>query len=158
MVLHAYKPMFSPARDLALALHDVARLLRTYSDQRARELGTTRAQWAVLARLQRCEGVKQNELAEALDLAPITLGRLIDKLTAAGLVERRDDPADRRAHRLYLTDRAEPALRELALLAEDVMGRALAGLDEKEIRALRDGLIAIKANLKNELNSGASVK
>jgi len=154
----AYDRKFTPARELAFALHDAARLLRTYSDQRARELGTTRAQWAVLSRLQRCEGVKQNELAEALDLAPITLGRLIDKLTAAGLVERRDDPADRRAHRLYLTDRAEPALRELALLAEDVMGRALAGLDEKEIRALRDGLIAIKANLKNELNSGASVK
>ena len=83
--------MLSPARELGFALSDVARLLRTYSDQRARELGTTRAQWAVLTRLQRCEGVKQNELAEALDLAPITLGRLIDKLTAAGLVERRDD-------------------------------------------------------------------
>jgi MarR family transcriptional regulator for hemolysin len=154
----AYDRKFTPARELAFALHDVARLLRTYSDQRARELGTTRAQWAVLARLQRCEGVKQNELAEALDLAPITLGRLIDKLTAAGLVQRRDDPADRRAHRLYLTDKAEPTLRELGLLAEDVMGRALAGLDEKEIGALRDGLIAIKANLKNQLNSGACVK
>ena len=96
----------SPARDLGFALHDVARLLRTYSNQRARELGTTRAQWAVLSRLQRCEGAKQNELAEALDLAPITLGRLIDKLTAAGLVERRDDATDRRANRLYLTDKA----------------------------------------------------
>ncbi len=158
MMSVAYDRKFSPARELAFALHDTARLLRTYSDQRARELGTTRAQWAVLARLQRCEGVKQNELAEALDLAPITLGRLIDKLTAAGLVQRRDDPADRRAHRLYLTDKAEPTLRELGLLAEDVMGRALAGLDEKEIRALRDGLIAIKANLKNQLNSGACVK
>ncbi len=63
-----------PGRELAFALHDVARLLRTYSDQRARELNTTRAQWAVLSRLQRCEGAKQNELAEALDIAPITLG------------------------------------------------------------------------------------
>ena len=59
-------------------------MLRTYSDQRARELNTTRAQWAVLVTLQRCEGVKQCELADALDLAPITLARLIDKLTAAG--------------------------------------------------------------------------
>src|SRR5271166_5669236 len=158
MLSLAQKLTISPGREFGFALHDVARLLRTYSDQRARELGTTRAQWAVLSRLQRCEGVKQNELAEALDLAPITLGRLIDKLTASGLVERRDDAADRRARRLHLTEKAAPALRELALLAEDVMGRALAGLDEKEIRALRDGLIAIKANLKNELNSGASVK
>ena len=100
------------ARELGFALHDAARLLRTYADQRARELGTTRAQWAVLSRLQRCEGVKQNELAEALDLAPITLGRLIDKLAAAGLVERRDDAADRRANRLYLTEKAAPTLVE----------------------------------------------
>ena len=129
--------------------------LRTYADQRARELNTTRAQWAVLARLQRCEGVKQNELAEALDIAPITLGRLIDKLAAAGLVERRDDPADRRAHRLYLTEKAAPALSDLGALAEDMMERALAGLDENAIRAILNGLVTIKANLKNELHPGA---
>jgi MarR family transcriptional regulator for hemolysin len=151
MVAHAYKQPLSPARELAFALKDVARLLRTYSDQRARELGMTSAQWSVLARLQRCEGVKQNELAEALDLAPITLGRLIDKLTAAGLVERRDDAADRRANRLYLTEEASPTLAKLATLAEDVMGRALAGVDETTIRVMQDGLMTIKANLKNEL-------
>jgi MarR family transcriptional regulator for hemolysin len=146
--------MFSKARELAFALNDAARMLRTYSDQRARELNTTRAQWAVLARLQRCQGVKQAELAEALDLAPITLGRLIDKLTSSGLVERRDDAADRRANRLHLTEKAEPALGELAVLAEDIMGRALAGLDDKAIQALLDGLSTIKANLKRELNPG----
>jgi MarR family transcriptional regulator, transcriptional regulator for hemolysin len=145
----------SSARELGFALHDVARLLRTYSDQRARELGTTRAQWAVLSRLQRCEGAKQNELAEALDLAPITLGRLIDKLTAAGLVERRDDATDRRANRLYLTEKAAPALKELGALAEDLMGRALAGVDETTVRVMHDGLKIIKANLKNELTAGA---
>jgi len=151
----AYNPTYTPAREVAFALNDAARLLRTYSDQRAREHNTTRAQWAVLSRLQRCEGVNQSELADALDLAPITLARLIDKLTAAGLVERRDDPADRRAHRLHLTEKAAPALKHLGALAEDVMGRALAGLDEKAIVALRDGLLSIKANLKKELNCGA---
>ena len=150
--------MISPARELGFALIDVARLLRTYSDHRARELGTTRAQWAVLSRLQRREGVKQNELAEALDLAPITLGRLVDKLTAAGLVERRDDAADRRAHRLYLTENAAPTLSALGALAEDVMGRTLAGLNEKSIRALHEGLTTIKANLKSELQPGAFAK
>ena len=79
----AYDRIFSRRREVAFALHDAARLLRTYSDHRARELNTTRAQWAVLVRLQRCEGAKQSELAEALDIAPITLARLIDKLAAA---------------------------------------------------------------------------
>ncbi|HME84114.1 MAG TPA: MarR family transcriptional regulator [Roseiarcus sp.] len=150
--------MLSRARELGFALNDVARLLRTYSDQRARELGTTRAQWAVLSRLQRCEGVNQSELAEALDLAPITLGRLVDKLTSAGLVERRDDATDRRAHRLYLTEKAAPKLKVLGALAEDVMGRALSGLDEDAIGALQGGLTKIKANLKNELHLGVCEK
>jgi MarR family transcriptional regulator for hemolysin len=158
MLSLAQKPILSPGRELGFVLHDVARLLRTYLDQRAREFGTTRAQWAVLSRLQRCEGAKQSELAEALDLAPITLGRLIDKLTAAGLVERRDDATDRRANRLYLTERAAPTLKELGALAEDVMGRALAGVDETTTRAMHDGLKIVKANLKHELIAGAESK
>ena len=112
----------------------------------------------MLSRLQRCEGVKQSELAEALDLAPITLGRLIDKLTLAGLVERRDDQTDRRANRLYLTEKAAPALKELGALAEDLMGRALAGVDETTVRAMHDGLKIIKANVKSELIAGAVAK
>ena len=155
MILLAQKRTISHAREVGFALHDAARLLRTYSDKRARELGTTRAQWAVLARLQRCEGVKQSELAQALDLAPITLARLIDKLAAAGLVERRDDAGDRRANRLYLTEKSAPTLARLGELAEDVMGRALAGLDERQIRAMHEGLKTVRANLRNELNSGA---
>jgi MarR family transcriptional regulator for hemolysin len=115
----------------------------------------TRAQWAVLVRLQRCEGVKQSELAEALDLAPITLARLIDKLSTAGLVERRDDDADRRANRLYLTDKATPTLKALGELGEAMMGEALAGLDADQIALLTTGLRRIKANLKTELNRGA---
>jgi len=155
MLSLAPKRPVSSSRELGFALHDVARLLRTYSNQRARELGTTRAQWAVLSRLQRCEGVKQSELAEALDLAPISLGRLIDKLALAGLVERRNDATDRRAHRLYLTDKAQPVLAELGALAEDLMGRALAGVEDSTIRAMHDGLKTIKANLKRELTAGA---
>jgi MarR family transcriptional regulator for hemolysin len=145
---------FSPPREFGFALHDVARMLRTYADQRAREFGTTRAQWSVLSRLQRCQGSSQIELAEQLDLAPITLARLIDKLTAAGLVERRDDAADRRIHRLYLTEKASPKLDKLGALGESIMQKALDGLDEGSVLALRQGLERIKANLKNELNSG----
>src|ERR1700678_1757018 len=119
----------SPAREFAFALHDVARLLRTYADQRVRALNMTRAQWAVLSRLQRFEGVNQSELAEMLDLQPISLARLVDKLCAIGLVERRDDAKDRRANRLFLTQKATPTLERLGDLGEEMMGKALAGLD-----------------------------
>jgi MarR family transcriptional regulator for hemolysin len=147
------KPMpFSPAREFGFALHDVARLLRTYSDQRARELNMTRAQWAVLARLQRFEGVNQSELAEMLDLAPITLARLVDKLCGLGLVERRDDATDRRANRLFLTQKATPTLARLGDLGEELMSRALAGLDGAAIDQMTGRMNQIKGNLKKELN------
>ena len=143
-----------PSREFAFALHDVARMLRTYSDQRAREVHMTRAQWAVLAKLRRREGLKQRELADMLDLAPITLARLLDKLTASGLVERREDASDRRANRLFLTPDAAPALKRLDILSEDVLGRALNGLDEATITNLRAGLEQIRSNLKHELSCG----
>lgn len=158
MMSLAYDRVYSRRREVAFALHDAARLLKTYSDHRARELDTTRARWAVLSRLQRCEGAKQSELAEALDIAPITLARLVDKLDAAGLVERRADPNDRRAYRLYLTEKAIPALSTLGVLAEDIMSRALAGLDDEAIETILTGLATIKANLKSELHSGACNK
>ena len=146
------KMPLSPAREFGFALHDVARLLRTYSDQRAREVNMTRAQWAVLVRLQRFEGVKQSELAEMLDLAPITLARLIDKLCGIGLVERRDDAKDRRANRLFLTDKATPTLERLGALGEEIMSLVLAGFDPQAIAEMTDKMNRIKANLKNELN------
>ena len=97
-------------REVAFNINDVARLLKTYADQRARDFGMTRAQWAVLARVERSEGLKQCELADTLDLQPITLTRLIDRLCDGGLIERRSDPDDRRAKRLYLTPAARPVL------------------------------------------------
>src|ERR1041385_2526707 len=103
-------PSELPSREVAFLLNDVGRLLRTYADQRARQFGMTRAQWAVLARLQRHEGLKQSELAEMLDLQPITLTRLLDRLCANGLIERRADPEDRRANRLFLTPAAGPLM------------------------------------------------
>jgi MarR family transcriptional regulator for hemolysin len=144
----------SPARELAFALHDAARMLRTYADQRARELSMTRAQWAVLKRLYRCEGANQSELAEMLEVTPITLARLIDKLDAAGFVQRRADPRDRRVHRLHLTEKAIPVLEKLDALGEEIMGQALDGLSEPTLNTMRDGLERIKANLKTSLHPG----
>src|SRR5882762_4062623 len=123
----------NPRREFAFLINDVARLLRTHADQRARQFGMTRAQWAVLARLDRAEGLKQTELAEMLDLQPITLTRLLDRLSDNGLIERRADPDDRRAKRLYLTPAARPLLEQLTDLGEDLMATALAGLDAGEI-------------------------
>src|SRR5204862_872770 len=117
----------NPRREFAFVLNDVARMLRTYADQRARRLGITRAQWAVLARLEHHEGLKQSELAEILDLQPITLTRLVDRLSASGLIERRADPNDRRAKRLYLKPAARPRVDPLAQLGPDLVAPALDG-------------------------------
>lgn len=140
-----------PGREFVFALHDVARLLRTLGDQRAREVNMTRAQWAVLKRLEMTQGAKQSELAELLDLQPITLARLIDKLCDLGLVERRDDPNDRRANRLYLTAKAAPVLVRLNALGERLIGQALDGLDASKIATLTKSMGRIKANIKRQL-------
>ncbi|MGO8801186.1 MAG: MarR family winged helix-turn-helix transcriptional regulator [Roseiarcus sp.] len=144
-------PPMSPGREFVFALHDVARLLRTLGDQRAREVNMTRAQWAVLKRLEMTQGAKQSELAELLDLQPITLARLIDKLCDLGLVERRDDPNDRRANRLYLTAKAAPVLVRLNALGERLIGQALDGLDASKIATLTKSMGRIKANIKRQL-------
>jgi MarR family transcriptional regulator, transcriptional regulator for hemolysin len=135
-------------RDLAFTINDVARLLRTYADQKAAQYGMSRAKWAVLARLDRFEGLKQTELADMLDLQPISLTRLLDSLCANGLIERRADPDDRRAKRLFLTPAARPLLERLGDLAEDLMGTALAGLDQRDSKALLAQLSTIKDNLR----------
>lgn len=135
-------------REVAFNINDVARLLRTYADQRARDLGMTRAQWAVLARIESSEGLKQIELAETLDLQPITLTRLIDRLCDSGLIERRSDPDDRRAKRLYLTPAARPVLDGLARLGKDMMTRVLVGLEPAAVEQLLAQLLTLKANLR----------
>jgi MarR family transcriptional regulator for hemolysin len=141
-----------PTRELAFDISDVARLLRTYSDQLARSHGMTRAQWAVLVRLDRCEGLKQAELAEQLDLQPITLTRLLDKLAKSGLIERRADPTDRRANRLYLTPAARPLLDALDRLGADMMAVVLDGLGGDALARLRADLAIMKTNLRRAVS------
>jgi MarR family transcriptional regulator for hemolysin len=123
-------------------------MLRTYADQRARQFGISRAQWVVLMRLDRSEGLKQSELAEILDLQPISLTRLLDRLAGNGLIERRPDPNDRRANRLYLTPAARPLLEQLVELGRDLMDDVLAGLDGKAHERLLGDLQLMKDNLR----------
>src|SRR5690349_10626496 len=110
-----------PNRELAFLINDVGRLIRTYADQEVRHYGMTRAQWAVLSRLERNQGLKQSELADMLDIQPITLTRLVDRLCDNGLIERRADPDDRRAKRLFLTPAAKPLVERLDALGQTLL-------------------------------------
>jgi MarR family transcriptional regulator for hemolysin len=142
-------------REIAFTIMDVARLLKTYADHRARQFGISRAQWAVLVRIERNEGLNQSELAELLDLQPISLTRLLDRLADNGLIERRPDPNDRRANRLYLTPAAKPLLERLTNLGADIMETVLGGLDEKSIERMLKQLVTVKDNLRRAINASA---
>ena len=148
----------SPSRQMAFLLSDLARLLKTYVDQQARQFGMTRAQWQVLSRLERSEGLKQAELAEMLDLQPITLTRLVDRLCANGLIERRADPDDRRAKRLFLTEEARPLMDRLAVFGEELMGEVLAGIDDNEVQLLLSKLGRAKENLREAIQKASEAK
>src|SRR5258705_5728441 len=143
-------------REVAFNINDVARLLKTYADQRARDFGMTRAQWAVLARVERSEGLKQCELADTLDLQPITLTRLIDRLCDGGLIERRSDPDDRRAKRLYLTPAARPVLDGLTRLGQDIMATVLVGIEPAAVEQLLALLLTLKTNLRGAISKLAN--
>lgn len=145
-------PQFPQSREIAVSVIDVARMLKTYADQRARQLGISRAQWTVLIRLDRCEGLKQSELADVLDLQPISLTRLLDRLAANGFIERRPDPNDRRANRLYLTPAARPLIEELSHLGEDMMTTVLEGIDDASREQLLRELGVMKDNLRAAIN------
>jgi MarR family transcriptional regulator, transcriptional regulator for hemolysin len=138
-------------REFAFTVNDVGRMLRTYANHKAGQFGITRAQWAVLARLDRFEGLKQSELAEMLDLQPITLTRLLDRLCDSGLIERRSDPNDRRAKRLFLTAAARPLLERLGDLGEEMMATALAGISRESVEQIVAQLAIMKENLREAI-------
>lgn len=143
-------------REFAFTLNDVARTLRTYADQKAAQFGITRAQWVVLVRLDRSEGLKQTELAEILELQPISLTRLLDKLCDSGLIERRPDPVDRRAKRLFLTPAARPLLEKLGALGDELMATALAGVDSEIVEHMIAKLVTVKENLREAIQQRAA--
>jgi len=107
-------------RELLSDIVTLARLIRTEVDKRARAHGMTRAQWAILIRLDMQPGLLQKELAEQLEVEPITIARLIDRLESRTMVERRPDPTDRRCWRLHLTDASRPLLGEIGIQLDDV--------------------------------------
>jgi DNA-binding MarR family transcriptional regulator len=137
--------------NFVFTLAEVQRLLRAYADKQAGRHGITRAQWAVLAKVERCEGMKQTELAELMEMQPITLTRLIDKLCDNGWLERRSDDSDRRVKRLYLRKAARPLLGKLAALRSEITATALAGISPVDTHRLLAQLDTIKENVRNAI-------
>ena len=134
-------------RSLGFLLGDAARLVRKRFDMRANALGLTRAQWRVLARLRRREGINQKELADILEIENITLTRHIDRLEAKGWVERPRDPSDRRAWNLYLNPEVQPVLNKMRKLSEITREEALKGMPAETREQLIDMLLLIKGNM-----------
>jgi MarR family transcriptional regulator for hemolysin len=141
------------APTLGFLLHDVARSLRRRFEQHARGSGLTRSQWQVLAYLAKNEGINQCGLADLLEIEPITLGRIADKLQTLGLIERHPDPSDRRVWLLHLTPAARPKLTQLRKLGDVTRAEALAGVSEADTERLLKTLQALKTNLADACDS-----
>jgi len=134
-------------KELAWEIGETSRMMRRFYDRRASALGVTTAQWRVIAHVGHYPGLKQVELAERLDVEPITACRIVDRLEEAGLVERQRDPDDRRAWRLVLTDKGLPIYGRLASLAEDMSKEAFAGFSIHEFEELRAKLARVRENV-----------
>lgn len=139
--------MSSPSPTVGFLAHDVARLMRKRFEQRASTLGFTRSQWQVLVHLAKNEGIHQSGLADILEVEPITLTRMIDRLEARGLVERRQHPTDRRIWQLFLTPDAHPGISLLKAIGETTRGEALVGVSEADQEHLAAILTLMRANL-----------
>jgi DNA-binding MarR family transcriptional regulator len=134
-------------RALGFLVSDIARLLRRTMDRKLQSLRLTQAQWRAIVHLSRNEGMTQVALADSLEIQPITLTRLIDRMESAGWVERRTHPLDRRAVQLYLTAQAQPILEQMHARASDTLSEALRGVSPRAQRQLVATLEQIKHNL-----------
>ena len=134
-------------RSFGFVLHETARLLSKRFDQRSKALGLSRAQCQVLAFLVYHEGINQAGLAELLELEPISLARLLDRMEQAGWVQRRPDPLDRRAWKLFITDKAKPLFAQMIAIGREVRAEALNGFTAEDADRLMDLLLRARRNL-----------
>lgn len=140
-------------KDPLFLLYDVARLMRTRADQRARRMGMTRAQWVLLAWLELEPGLSQNELAGLVEVEPITVARLVDRLEARGLVERRPDPRDRRIRRLHLHPSAAAVLEEIHRYRAELSASIVSAVGVGRLEQLKASLVDLKAALLEEAHA-----
>lgn len=131
----------------AYLMQDVTRQMRTVFDRRATRFALTRAQWRALKTIRRNEGLSQAELADFLDMQPIPVGRVIDRLEKTGYIERRADPGDRRRWRLHLTAKAHAVVDEMEVIAAGLRNDALQGI----VPADFDTLLRVLGQIKNNL-------
>ena len=132
-------------------LGELQRLVRAYADRQAARYGITRAHWAVLAKVERFEGMKQTELAEQMEMQPITLTRLIDRLCDSGWIERRSDDTDRRVNRLYLRKAGRVLLGKMNGLKTEITATALEGISPADAQRLLTQLETVKENVRNAI-------
>lgn len=137
----SYEPTFG------YLVSDVGRMLRAIFDRRAREIGLSLAQAKAIIHVSRSEGINQAALANLLEVQPISLARLVDRMEAAGWIERRPDPTDRRARCLHLSEKAHPILEQIQILSGEIRGEALSGLSEEEQDTLMRLLKRVHANM-----------
>ena len=123
---------------------ETAHALRKAFGRRAASVGVTGAQWKVLFKLTLKPGLRQTDLADMLDIEPITLTRILDRLQEAGLIERSSDPADRRAWRLHVTAKAKPLVAKLRAIADEMTADAFAGIDPRDIETTRQVLALVR--------------
>ena len=140
-------------RDLLTNIVILARLIRTEADRRARAHGMTRAQWTLMIRLESQPGLLQKELAEILEVEPITVARLVDRLEARGMVERRPDPTDRRCWRLHLTEAAQPLLGEIDVQLTDLADTLCQGVGEDTLATTTAALSRMRDRAQEQRNS-----
>jgi len=142
-------------RQLIAQLIESSRLLRNYIEHRAKSRGTTRAQWIVLFRLRQQEGLSQVDLADVMELQPISLVRLLDRLVDQGLLERRPHPTDRRANQLYLTDTGRRLVDDLDSLRDSIASETLRGVSVASLQTVLNVLLQVKDNVKNNADTAA---
>ncbi len=128
-------------------VNDITRMMRTHFDRRAVRFELTRAQWRALKRISYSEGMRQAELAEQLEMEPIAIGRVIDRLEKTGYVERRADPTDRRAWRLHLTPRAHAVVDDMEKISNEMFRDAQKGIAAADMKAVMATLGMMKQNL-----------
>lgn len=146
----------NPERSTGFLLRDNSRLMKTAFNDRVS--GLTQAQWGALAHLSRHQGLNQVGLADLLEVQPITVARLIDKLVALGVVERRPDPNDRRAQQLFLTPRAQPLLDQLWEAGDEILDEAYAGFSDQERSTFIDMLVRMRCNLARSAQGESSAR
>ncbi len=139
--------IFDPEKSIGFLIYEVSRLMRRDFDERVQPLGLTQVQWRAIAHISCLEGCRQAVLAELLEIKPITLTRLLDRLEESDWVVRRPDQKDRRAIRLYLSEKARPLLETMAEKSQQTRARAVAGIDEDQFVALFEALKKMKENL-----------